>query len=503
MLGAVALLSLGVGVAAAELVVSPADLAARTRAPEAGPIFAPVERRVVANTVTARADVTYADAVDVAVDTSGLAGPAVVTGRVPEVGATIDAGGVALEVAGRPVIVLPGGLPAYRTVRAGQSGPDVLQLKAALKGLGIEAGDPASSSYDATTAAGVAELYRRVGYAPPTASPDAAAAVQSAASAERAAEAALGQARAALEHASAGARLDATVEADNAVRQAQRALADATDAAEPESVLARLRDELSLAVARRDTVLTPPVVAAEAAAVTAAEQQLADARAARATAETDALTPLPAGEVVFLPTLPRRVDGVEAVQGEVAKGALMSVSGAALHLEGSLGHDDAALVKAGMTAEFSTADGSRYPATVKEVGVKKTGSGSGGASDTGSESADSGSGSGGTATRYDLTLDPGTLPAEVIDRIRGSNVKVDIPVQATAGDVLAVPVAALSAGAGGESRVELEVAAGPGSAGTSNTEIVEVTTGLAAGGYVEVRSDDPRLVVGARVVVGR
>ncbi|MFB2556147.1 hypothetical protein [Herbiconiux liangxiaofengii] len=153
-LGAVALLSLGVGVAAAELVVSPADLAARTRAPEAGPIFAPVERRVVANTVTARADVTYADAVDVAVDTSGLAGPAVVTGRVPEVGATIDAGGVALEVAGRPVIVLPGGLPAYRTVRAGQSGPDVLQLKAALKGLGIEAGDPASSSYDATTAAG-------------------------------------------------------------------------------------------------------------------------------------------------------------------------------------------------------------------------------------------------------------------------------------------------------------------------------------------------------------
>ncbi|MFB2556148.1 hypothetical protein [Herbiconiux liangxiaofengii] len=352
----------------------------------------------------------------------------------------------------------------------------------------------------------MAELYRRVGYAPPTASPDAAAAVQSAASAERAAEAALGQARAALEHASAGARLDATVEADNAVRQAQRALADATDAAEPESVLARLRDELSLAVARRDTVLTPPDVAAEAAAVTAAEQQLADARAARATAETDALTPLPAGEVVFLPTLPRRVDGVEAVQGEVAKGALMSVSGAALHLEGSLGHDDAALVKAGMTAEFSTADGSRYPATVKEVAVKKTGSGSGGASDTGSESSGSGSGSGesgGTTTRYDLTLDPGTLPAEVIDRIRGSNVKVDIPVQATAGDVLAVPVAALSAGAGGESRVELEVAAGPESADTSNTEIVEVTTGLAAGGYVEVRSDDPRLVVGARVVVGR
>ena len=39
--------------------------------------------------LTTRADVAYADAVDVKVDTTGLSGPAVVTGRVPEVGSTL------------------------------------------------------------------------------------------------------------------------------------------------------------------------------------------------------------------------------------------------------------------------------------------------------------------------------------------------------------------------------------------------------------------------------
>jgi peptidoglycan hydrolase-like protein with peptidoglycan-binding domain len=481
-LASVALLSLVAGVAIAQLVVSPAELAARAKAPEAGPIFAPVEQRVIENRVTARADVGFADAVDVTIDTSGLTGPAVVTGHVPEAGAEVTAGGVALEVAGRPVLALPGALPAYRTLRAGLSGPDVLQLKAALAGLGIDAGDTASSRYDPATAAAVDELYRRAGYPPPAPSPDTAAALRSAQTAERAAESAVGQARAALARAASPAPAPDRLEAENGVRQAQRALDDAVATGESPSILDRLRDELALAAARRDSAEAPGDTSAESAALDAALEQLADAQRDRSEAETDALTALPAAEVVYLPTLPRRVDSVQAVRGELVKGSTMSVSGAALDLVGTLTEQDAALVKAGMPATYTAADGTARPATVTSVTPKKAEEG---------EKA---------VKAYELVLDPEAPAPDVAERLRGGNVRVDVPVQATQGAVLAVPVAALSAGPGGESRVELAV---EHPEATTTTVIVTVTTGLAAGGYAEVRSDDDRLVAGARVVVGR
>src|SRR5690606_39783692 len=103
-------------------------------APEPGLVTVPVECGPLSNDVTLRADVGYADAVDVTVDTASLDGAAIVTGQVPEQGAELAALSVALEVAGRPIIVLPGELPAYRTLRVGVSGPDVLQLKQALTG---------------------------------------------------------------------------------------------------------------------------------------------------------------------------------------------------------------------------------------------------------------------------------------------------------------------------------------------------------------------------------
>ncbi|MDA0629620.1 hypothetical protein PCS76_22680, partial [Acinetobacter baumannii] len=99
-------------------------------------------------------------------DISG--GTPVVTGQVPEVGAIVDAGSVLLEITDRPVILLPGELPVYRTMRAGVSGADVLQLKQALASLGIDPGDVNSELYDAATAAAVAQLFTRSGYAPPT-----------------------------------------------------------------------------------------------------------------------------------------------------------------------------------------------------------------------------------------------------------------------------------------------------------------------------------------------
>ena len=105
--------------------------------------------------------------------------------QVKEVGATVDPATVVLEVAGRPVIALPGDLPTYRTLRAGVSGPDVQQLKAALRAVGIDGGDPGGATYDSTTAAGVRALYQKVGYESPTGGEEVTGAVRAAQEARR------------------------------------------------------------------------------------------------------------------------------------------------------------------------------------------------------------------------------------------------------------------------------------------------------------------------------
>ena len=166
-IAAVAVVSLIAGIALSRFVISPADAASNAAAPEGGLITVPVEFRALSNNVTIRGDANFADSVEVTVETGDLGGPAVVTGQVPEVGATLGAASVALEVTGRPVIVLPGDLPVYRTLRVGVSGPDVLQLKQALQSLGINPGNAASNVFDAATSAAVAALYATVGYPAP------------------------------------------------------------------------------------------------------------------------------------------------------------------------------------------------------------------------------------------------------------------------------------------------------------------------------------------------
>ena len=166
-LAAVAVVFLVAGIVIARFVESPADAAAKTAPPEAGLITVPVETKVIANDVALRADVLYDESVAVSIDTTDLSGTPVVTGQVPEVGTTIDAASVVLEGAGRPVVALPGALPAYRTLRVGVSGPDVLQLKQALVSLGINPGNAESDVYDATTAAAVDQLYVTAGYPSP------------------------------------------------------------------------------------------------------------------------------------------------------------------------------------------------------------------------------------------------------------------------------------------------------------------------------------------------
>lgn len=494
-LALVAVVSLVVGIGLGRLVVNPAEAAARTAPPEAGPITVPVERRELSNDVTLRGDVVFDGAVDLRVETADLAERAVVTGRVPDVGATLDAGSVALEVAGRPVVVLPGGLPTYRTLRAGVSGPDVRQLKEALDALGIGAGDLTSDVYDAAAADGVAALYRHVGYPVPTAAPEQVEALAGAEAGVRAAEAEVEAADRALVVARAGEGAAGIAEADAQVRSAQRDVAvaraalgerEAACAARPPAddcgaaALAGARrevddaeDRVALAEVARAAVAAGPDTSGERWAADAARRALTEARQQRDAALADTRTPLPAGEVVFLETLPRRVDAVQVQRGGTVEGAVMRASGATLQVEAAAPRADAALLEVGQRGT-ARVDDVEVAVTVTEV------------------AADRGDGEGDRST---VVLVPDDPTPEQVAALQGRNVRVTLPVSSTGGAVLAVPLAALTAGPGGEARVEV-----PGEDG--DTELVEVRTGLAAGGYVEVDGVDRVLREGELVVVG-
>ncbi|WP_282944615.1 hypothetical protein [Cellulomonas endometrii] len=519
LLGAVAVVSLVAGLGLSRLVINPADAAARTAPPAAGPITVPVESRELSNDVTIRGDVVFDGAAEVRVETADLGERAVVTGQVPEVGATFDPGSVALEIAGRPVIVLPGALPTYRTLRVGVSGPDVLQLKAALGALGIGAGDPASDDYDAATAAGVAALYQRVGYPVAPASDEETEAVDAAEQAVRSAQAEVAASEGALSGAGRGGTTNAQVaEADAAVRAAQRAreVAEAALAdlqagcgtgvvtecgsaafAAARNAVADAADQVGVAAAARAQLDAAPDTSAERAAVTAARQALADARTTLTEAQQQTLTTLPASEVVYLETLPRRVDSVDVRRGGTVDGPVMSVSGATLQVEASAARADAALLTVGATGTVVAGD-LEVPVTVTEIRAAGDAAGSGGSGDSG-EGDGEGDGASGdgesSAGRSTIVLVPGELPPEQVAALQGSNVRVTIPVSSTGGAVLAVPLAALTAGPGGESRVEVMDDDG-------TTALVEVTTGLAADGYVEVTGVERGLSEGELVVIG-
>ncbi|MCL2850728.1 MAG: hypothetical protein FWE61_11915, partial [Micrococcales bacterium] len=168
-LAVVAVVSLVAGMGLSRLIQSPAQAAANLSPPAAGPITYKLDKRVISNDVVLRAEVQRENSVELqrvtGMGDSGI--PAVVTGQVPTRGSELSAGHVALEVVGRPVIALQGDLPVYRDLGPGMSGPDVVQLREALRALGINAGNPANTTYDAALAAGVRALFARAGYTAP------------------------------------------------------------------------------------------------------------------------------------------------------------------------------------------------------------------------------------------------------------------------------------------------------------------------------------------------
>ncbi len=155
--------------------------------------------------------------------------PAIVTVAPPAAGATLREGDVLLEIAGRPVFLFAGELPAYRDLLPGAQGPDVAQLAAGLVRLGLLAGVPAGDTLSPQVEAAIEQLYEDAGYTPAFPSADDARrlaelelAVDRARNSVRSAEAAVARAAAPLPR-------SALLQLENSVRLARRALADAQD----------------------------------------------------------------------------------------------------------------------------------------------------------------------------------------------------------------------------------------------------------------------------------
>lgn len=421
--GGTAVIALGAGIFAGTRITSPADAIARTAAPEASEVTVPVEARTLNSEVVTRGDVSAAGAVDVTPETGGLETPPIVTGQVPEVGAEIAEGAALLEIVGRPLIALAGELPMYRSLRPGMSGPDVAQLEVTLDRLGLDPGE-VDDEYTLSTGNAVAELFERIGYEAPEPDPGAEAELDAANDAVDAAEDAVEDADDALDESAPGPD-GAPVDTD--------ALKDALDDA---------------------------------------REQLTDARTARDEAAAAAGTPLPASEVVFVPSLPRRVDEVHVRRGGQIDGAAMSVSGASLVVTANVDKADFELLAVDQAVSVELPTGEQVPGTITAI-AEAEGEG---------------------ASGWNVTVTPGELTPEQAEALRGQNVRITVPIESTEGDVLAVPLAALTAGPGGESRVEVMRDGVP--------ELVEVEVGLTAQGYAEVTAVDGTLAAGDLVVVG-
>ncbi|MER5204998.1 peptidoglycan-binding protein [Streptomyces sp. NPDC002825] len=429
--GAVALT--GAGVAATSLIRSPAQVAADAEPPPQDVLIARVENRVLAETVVLRGTVAAGQSIQVApVSAGGEGGTAPVITKVSvKSGDAVRSGKVLLEVSGRPVFVLRGGLPVYRDLKPGATGDDVKQLQDALAELGHGRGGDARGTFGPGTKDAVEEFYSSIGYDPKPAVDDDGAAVD-------------------------GARA--------AVTGAERAVVDARDAL----------------AANKDATQTKNLRKTRDRAV----EDLAAARETLAKAQAAAGPMVPAAEVVFVRAFSARVATVTARPGAQVSGTALTLSSGKLMAQGYLQDHQKGMVRAGQKVRI-LAEATGQETTGKVVSVADTpsqqqdqqsgsqGTGSGGNGGNGG-GGDGSQGSG--AVGYLFTVDPSR---ELPSGLAGQEVRLTIEAASTDGKALVVPVTAVSAGVDGKTVVTTVD-------GTGRQERIEVRTGTTGDGYVEV-----------------
>jgi peptidoglycan hydrolase-like protein with peptidoglycan-binding domain len=273
---------------------------------------------------------------------------------------------------------------------------------------------------------------------------------------------------------------NAKLEVARAARQKARLEGEvAVQAAERDASLAAERAEVGRAAERSARLEGDKAVRAaiDAQKLAALDLTIATERADQAAADLAAAkrrlgVQVPLDEVVFVRTLPVRVEEVTAAIGGAAMGSLLTVTDNQLAVDSSLPLDAAPLVRSGM------------PAAIDEqaLGVKATGVVETVATTPGTRGVDG----------FHIYL--GVRVDSTPVRLEGISVRLTIPIESTKGTVTAVPVSALSLATDGTSRLQVKR--------NGTFEYVTVKPGLSANGYVEVSPIDGKLAPGQFVVVG-
>jgi hypothetical protein len=183
---------------------------------------------------------------------------------------------------------------------------------------------------------------------------------------------------------------------------------------------------------------------------------------------------VPAGEILFFANLPLRVDDVKLRAGDEVLGPVMTATSSRLVIESALSPSDAKLVR----------DGAAVAIHAPDVNIDGTGTVSQVAATPGTNGVD--------PQRFYMEVVPNGLDVS----LAGASVVQTIGVESTQGEVLAVPVAALSVAADGSSRVQVQ------GRNTAAPRYVTVTPGLSAKGLVAVTPVEGTLAPGDLVVVG-
>jgi multidrug efflux pump subunit AcrA (membrane-fusion protein) len=264
------------------------------------------------------------------------------------------------------------------------------------------------------------------------------------------------------------ARQKTFLEGETAVQAAQRDAQLASRRAElarSAEVAARLEGSKSV----RAALDTQKLAALD---LTMASERAEQAAADLAAAKRRLGFQVPVDEVIFIPSLPVRVQDINATIGGTATGSLLTVTDNQLAVDSSLPLDVAPLVKVGMPVAIDE----------QSLGIKTTGVVEAVATTPGTRGAD------GFHMYLGIRVDQTPIHLE------GFSVRLTIPIESTKGAVNAVPLSALSLSTNGTSRLQVQR--------QGALEYVTVKPGLSASGYVEVTPVNDQLIPGQLVVVG-
>jgi hypothetical protein len=397
---------------------------------------------------------------------------------LPAPGTQVAAGQVLYEVDGRPVFLLTGPAPLWRSLRLGDTGKDVLTLKTALAALGHDVGDPSTDVFDSATSDAVAALYTSVGQTPPAETAEGTKAVADARAAVDAAQKTVTAARKTLADAGGPPSPLAVAEADAAVVDAAAALEEAS-AAGTGVALAQAR--LDAATTARTALDAEPDVTAQRQAVEDAVQQVAATKAALGVARAQSVGP---GQVTMLDAAAVRVESVVGRLGGPVSGEVLRWTGMTTFVEAPVTASQQAALAIGTTVQVRLPSGGVVDGTVTSVGTTAGTDGrSGTDGDDGSGAGGGGAGDGGgSATGAAKPV----LRVDVVDQaavapLAGSAVTVEVSTD-VAQDALIVPVTALLALAEGGYAVERVTDEG-------DVQLVAGKVGLIAEARVQVTGD--------------